>query len=283
MEEEYRIRPMYPWYHVRDTQHACSMLRENKDLMTNQDLRDLVAAVSVKQAEMVDLLRESKRETDQQIQESARRFDEQLRASARRFDEQLQASARRFDEQNLATEELIQETDRQLQALARKGRETEEQVQETGRQLREVGRQLGRLGDKFGSFTEGMALSSMTKILIQRFGMQYVSPRVLARRNGRSIELDVLAYSNSDRNEAYVVEVKSHLREEGVEQLRKTLRDFRDFFPEHANKKVFGILAAVDVSENIATMALHQDFYLARIHDDEFELQVPEDFQPSAY
>jgi len=163
---------MYPWYHVRDTQHACSMLRENKDLMTNQDLRDLVAAVSVKQAEMVDLLRESKRETDQQIQESARRFDEQVQASARRFDEQLQASARRFDEQNLATEELIQETDRQLQALARKCRETEEQVQETGRQLREVGRQLGRLGDKFGSFTEGMALSSMTKILIQRFGMQ---------------------------------------------------------------------------------------------------------------
>jgi hypothetical protein len=42
-----------------------STLRENKDLMTNQDLRDLVAAVSVKQAEMVDLLRESKRETDQ--------------------------------------------------------------------------------------------------------------------------------------------------------------------------------------------------------------------------
>jgi len=259
------------------------MLRENKNFMTNQDLRDLVAAVSVKQAEMIDLLRESKRETDQQIQEKARQFEEEIQTRARQFDEQLQETARQLREQNLTTKELIQETDRQLQktheevqALARKG-------QETDRQLREVGRQLGRLGDKFGSFTEGMALPSMTKILIQHFGMQYVSPRVLVRRNGRSIELDVLAYSNSDRNEAYVVEVKSHLREEGVEQLRKTLRDFRDFFPEHANKKVFGILAAVDVSESIATMALHQGFYLARIHDDEFELQLPEDFQPRAY
>jgi septal ring factor EnvC (AmiA/AmiB activator) len=237
---------------------------ENKDLMTDQDLRDLVAALSVKQAEMVDLLRESKRETDRQIQETARQLQ--------RTDEQLQR-----------TDEQLQKTDEQLQRTSEEGQATARGLQETDRQLREIGRQLGKLGDKFGSFTEGMALPSMSKILIQRFGMQTVAPRVLARRNGRSIEIDVLAYSNSDRNEAYIVEVKSHLREDGIDQLSKTLRDFRDFFPEHANKKVFGILAAVDVSENIAKMAFRQGFYLARIHDDEFELQLPEGFQPRAY
>jgi hypothetical protein len=160
---------------------------------------------------------------------------------------------------------------------------TQREQQETARQLREVGRQLGGLGEKFGSFTEGMAFPAMTKILLQRFGMTTIATRVRSRRNGRSLELDVLAYSNSQKNEAYVVEVKSHLREDGLDQLLRTLKEFREFFPEHADKKVYGILAAVDISDNVAQKALREGIYLARIHDNQFELQVPDGFQPRAY
>jgi hypothetical protein len=157
------------------------------------------------------------------------------------------------------------------------------ETEQTNRQLREVGRQLGGLGEKFGSFTEGMAFPAMTKILMQRFGMSTIATRVRSRRNGRSLELDVLAYSNSRQNEAYVVEVKSHLREDGLDQLRRTLRDFREFFPEHADKKVYGILAAVDIPDNVAEKTLREGIYLARIHDNQFEIQVPDGFQPRAY
>ena len=167
--------------------------------------------------------------------------------------------------------------------LAEVTEETHRQLQETDRRLREVGRQLGGLGEKFGSFTEGMAFPAMTKILQQRFGMTTVAPRVISRRNGRTMELDVLAYSNSRTNEAYVVEVKSHLREEGLEQLRRILREFREFFPEHAGKKVYGILAAVDIPGEVARRVLQEGIYLARIHDDQFELQVPDGFEPRAY
>ena len=97
------------------------------------------------------------------------------------------------------------------------------------------------------------------------------------------MELDVLAYSNSDRNEVYVVEVKSHLREEGIEQLKKTLTEFRNFFPEHAGKRLYGILAAVQIPEDVASKALREGLYLARIHDEQFELHLPEGFEPRAY
>jgi RecB family endonuclease NucS len=80
-----------------------------------------------------------------------------------------------------------------------------------------------------------------------------------------------------------VVEVKSHLREDGLDQLRRILREFREFFPEHAGKKVYGILAAVDIPDDVAEKTLREGIYLARIHDDQFELQVPEGFQPRAY
>lgn len=97
------------------------------------------------------------------------------------------------------------------------------------------------------------------------------------------MELDVLAYANSDVNAVYVVEVKSHLREDGLEQMRKILRDFREFFPAHRDKKIYGILAAVDAPEDIRQKVLQEGIYLARIHDEEFELEVPEDFKPRAY
>ena len=167
--------------------------------------------------------------------------------------------------------------------LARSQKELSESQKETDRKLREVGEQLGRLGNKFGSFTEGMALPSMTKILSRDFQMGFIAPRVRVQRNGHSMELDVFAYSKDPKGNAVVVEVKSHLQEDGLEQIRKTLRDFREFFPEHAHRKVYGILAAVDVPDNLRAMVLREGIYLARIHDGQFELQVPEGFQPRAF
>jgi len=167
----------------------------------------------------------------------------------------------------------------------------EEEQRETDRELREsskaVDRQLaelGGLGDKFGSFTEGMALPSMTRLLHDRFQMDVVSPRILSRNNGHSMELDVLAFSKKPEvKEAFVVEIKSHLRGEGLKQMKKILRDVRDFFPQLADKKVYGILAVVDAPEKLRQKVLQEGIYLARIHDEEFDLEVPADFRPRAF
>ena len=168
------------------------------------------------------------------------------------------------------------ETDRQLQ-------ETGLQLKETDKQLRELGKQIGGLGEKFGGFTEGLALPSMTKILTEQFGMEVVTPRVKVRKQGQTLELDVFAYANSEQNTAFVVEVKSHLRPEGLDQLRQTLARFRQFLPEHADKKLYGILAVVDAPEELRQEVLASGLYLAGIHEDQFQLQVPSDFQPRVW
>jgi hypothetical protein len=165
------------------------------------------------------------------------------------------------------------ETDRQIKELGK----------QTDRQLKELGKQIGGLGSKFGSFTEGLALPSMEKILRKRFGMEIISPSVRASREGRHMEIDVLAYANSNLNTAYIVEVKSHAREESVTQLKSILQRFRDFFPEHKDKQLYGILAAVDMSPEVRQKTLQEGFYVARIHDQVFELDTPENFQPQSY
>lgn len=169
-----------------------------------------------------------------------------------------------------------------IHEVAELQRQTALEGDRTWKVVQEVGRQIGALGEKFGSFTEGMALPSMQKLLFDRFHMTVVAPRLRIRKGGRSLELDVLAYSH-EIDEVYIVEVKSHLREDGLEQMLRILRDFRDFFPEHRNKKLFGIVAAVDVSPEMVDRVLKAGLYLARIHDEEFQLQVPADFAPRAF
>ena len=159
-------------------------------------------------------------------------------------------------------------------ALARK---------ENEKSTKELRQQIGGIANKFGSFTEGLALPSMTKILRERFKMEVISPSVRVSKNGMDAEIDVLAYSNSSINEAYVVEVKSHLREEAITQLNTLMGNFRALFPEHANKKVFGIIAAVDMSEMLKKRVLEAGFYVARIQDETFSLDTPDEFQAKCF
>ena len=200
---------------------------------------------------------------------------------------ELATAQKETDLQLKEVSQAQKETDLQLKEVSQAQKETDRQLKELGkqtdRQLKELGKQIGGLGAKFGSFTEGLALPSMEKILRQRFGMEVVSPSVRASKEGKHMEIDVLAYTNGNLNIAYVVEVKSHAREDSITQLKNILQRFRTFFPEHKDKQLYGILASVDMSPELRQKTLQEGFYVARIHDQVFEIDTPENFQPQSY
>jgi chromosome segregation ATPase len=151
------------------------------------------------------------------------------------------------------TDRRMQETDRLIRDLRESGQETDRKMQETARELRETGRYIKELskkiegiGDKFGYFTEGMALPSMERMLNERFAMENISPRHRVRRAGREQEYDVLAWANGSVSLAIVVEVKSRVRREAIAQLESQLNTLPEMLPEIASKSRIGILAGVD-------------------------------------
>ena len=175
---------------------------------------------------------------------------------------------------------LFRETDRKMQETDRQMKETDRKIEELGRITREQGKQIGGLGDKFGYFTEGLALPSMERILAEQFGMTASLPRARIRKNGEEIEIDVLAYANDDINLAILVEVKSRVKREAISQLQKLMGRFREFCPEHRDKAAMGILAGVDWDRGIAEQAREAGFLTASIRDEMFELTAPEEFEP---
>ena len=163
--------------------------------------------------------------------------------------EEIWSILREVAQSQKETDLKFKETAREIHAMSREVKTTAREIKEAEYQIKELGKQIGGLGKKFGSFTEGLALPSMEKILQQRFGMEVISPSVRATKDGQHLEIDVLAYANGAVNAAYLVEVKSHLREEAITQLQNLLHRFRDFFPEHREKRLYGILAAVEETQ----------------------------------
>nr|VFK49537.1 MAG: hypothetical protein BECKSD772E_GA0070983_11874 [Candidatus Kentron sp. SD] len=191
------------------------------------------------------------------------------------------------------TDLRMQETGRQMQETDRQMQETDRRMQETGRQIKELGyrfrelervtkeqsKQISGIGNKFGYFTEGLALPSMERILTEQFGMTTIMPRARTRKNGEEIEIDVLATANEGINLAMVVEVKSRVGWKSIEQLHRIVSRFREIHPEHRDKEVIGILAGVDWDRGIQAKAREAGFLTASIQDEIFELTTPEGFE----
>lgn len=158
-----------------------------------------------------------------------------------------------------------------------------QESKETKKEMRRAFEALGRLGNSLGQFTEGLVYPSIQKILRQRFKVNVVTQHARSRRNGTELELDVLGYSTGERREAYVVEIKTKFGEEQFQQFLRTLTAFPQFFPEHADKPVYGLVAAVNMAENIRQRLLKAGIYVARIHDNICTLRVPRGFKAKAF
>ncbi len=247
--------------------------------MTDEELRDLVAENS-------RAIREMREESERRREESGRRREESGRrweASERRWE----ASERRWQEWQSLWRENREESERRWEESQRQWRESREEIlasrRETDRLITSLERRLGDIGNALGLYTESMIQPSLKRILRQRFGMTVIVAPQIFQLNGAQYEVDVVGHAGEASDEVYLAEIKSRLREDGIDQILEHLRRFPQAFPEHRGKKLFGILAAVTIPDNLRTQALRQGLFLATVKDDVFQLSTPDDFVPRAF
>ncbi len=176
---------------------------------------------------------------------------------------------------------LNEKTEAALQSLAEEHKKTAEQIKATNKQI-------GDLGNKFGWFTEGLAIPAMNKILEERFFMEYVSPRAKKKikhpeKGTIQAEYDMMGYANSTINRVYIVEIKSKYTTAYLEKFILALEKFPLLFPEHQEKELYGILSVVDIKEEEKKEVFDSGFYLALSHNDNFQIVENESFQPKNF
>jgi hypothetical protein len=97
------------------------------------------------------------------------------------------------------------------------------------------------------------------------------------RLNGQTLEIDVLV---TNENHVLVVEVKSSLGVNDVKDLMEDLQQFREFFPEYAQKQLYGAVAGIEIEEGADRYAYRQGLFVLTQAGETVSILNNSDFEP---
>ncbi len=176
--------------------------------------------------------------------------------------------------------DLFKETDRHLKETDRQLKETDRHLKETDRQIAALSKAIGDLGGKWGRFVEGIVAPGVERLFREKgIEINHIYPRAKARRNGRQMEVDILAHNGE---EAILIAVKSTLSVDDVKAHLQQLAEFKDFFPDHRHRKLYGAVAGIVIEEGVDRYAYQQGLYVIAqsgetiriLNDDKFTPRV---------
>jgi hypothetical protein len=179
----------------------------------------------------------------------------------------------RLEDHMVALTRQAQRTEAQVQRTEAQAQRTEAQVERTSRELaefkvenrafiaemradrKEMRREWGELANRLGTMAEDLVAPSVPRVLRTVLGISDTEPdqavRVFRRSTmDRSLrrEFDVVATCG---DYMLINETKSKLRFEDITKFVTVLGSVRDFFPEHADKRVIGAIASLYVDDSI--------------------------------
>jgi len=135
------------------------------------------------------------------------------------------------------TSESFKETDKRIERLS----------QETDKKIAEVSKTVAALTGKWGRFVEGLIAPGTISMFKERgIEVEKVYQRVKAHKDGREIEIDILAIN---KEYAILIEAKSSLGISDIDEHIERLKAFKVFFPEYSDRKVVGAVAGITIEE----------------------------------
>ena len=180
-----------------------------------------------------------------------------------------------IEKQSKETYRKFRETDRIIKEISLESKETDRKMKETDRIIKEISaliKESSLKADKYfaktkeldrnwGKLVESQVAPGMVdqfkKIDMDIDGM---SQRIEKQKKGKSIGIDVLL-SNSVI--IIPVEVKTTLNVDAVnEHIQKRLIPFKEFFPEHIDKKIYGAVAYIQVKEDADRYAYKKGLFV---------------------
>ncbi len=201
-------------------------------------------------------------------------FFQEIRELQRETELQMKETDRKFQE----TDRKFQETDRKFQESSR---EFDKRMAETNRQIKETSKRVGALSNRLGEFVEEMVRPGVEKLFQER-GIDVhsqIGPMKASDADG-GIQVD-LAVRNT--TEMVLIECKSKLSEEHVNDHLERLSKFKKYFPEYTDKKLMGAVAAMVIPESVGRYACKQGMFVLAQSGEVMTILNDEKFAPAVW
>jgi len=204
-----------------------------------------------------------------------------------------------FQETNLQfkeTDKKFQETDKQFKEtkaqikendrmLSDRFKETDKKFQETDKRFKETDKKIKELSALFtsqwGKLVESLVEGDLIKLLNEKgIEVQQTLQRVKGNKDGQNYEFDIIAVNG---HELVIVEVKTTLRVDDVNDFHEKLWKAKRYLPDYTNKKIYGGVAFITADGASDRMAEKLGFFVIRATGNSSSIINQKDFKPKAF
>ncbi|MGK7938876.1 MAG: DUF3782 domain-containing protein [Crocosphaera sp.] len=158
--------------------------------------------------------------------------------------------------------------------------ESDRRMEKLERTVAETTRAVNSLTTRWGRFVEELVEPAILKLFQGKgIDVKEVYPRARVKRQGIAMEIDILAV---DDTELVLVECKSRLSKDDVDEFIEKLTRFKTAFPHYQNYMAYGAVAGIEINEGIDRYAYKKGLFVIKpsgdtvaiINDDNFQLMT---------
>lgn len=103
---------------------------------------------------------------------------------------------------------------------------------------------------------------------------------ISAKRDGEGLEIDLLVVNNND---VVIIECKSNLSIDDVNEHLQRLEKAKRLLPDHKNKQIFGAVVGMVIPANVAAYAIKKGLYVIGQNGEQLELQNDASFKAKVW
>lgn len=167
--------------------------------------------------------------------------------------------------------------ERSRQEYDRRGAEADRRLAQLERTVANTSRAVESLTTRWGRFVEELVEPAVVQLFRSRgIDVRETYSRARVKRQGIAMEIDILAV---DETAVVLVECKSRLSQDDVDDFLGKLSRFKQAFPHYKNYQAYGALAGIEIDEGVDRYAYKQGLFAIEPSGETVEIVNDRGFQ----
>ena len=212
--------------------------------------------------------------TNEKFEQSRQEYDRRAAEAKAEYDRR----AAEYDRRAAEADRRAAEADRRA---AEAKAEADRRLAELEKTVANTSRAVDSLTTRWGRFVEELVEPAVISLFRRKgIDVKETYSRARVKRQGIAMEIDILAV---DETEVVLVECKSRLSKDDVNEFLEKLSRFKQAFPHYKNYQAYGAVAGIEIDEGVDRYAYKQGLFVIKPSGETVEIINDSGFEPKLW
>jgi hypothetical protein len=204
--------------------------------------------------------------------------NEKFEQSRQEFDRRMAEIAAEADRRNAEADRRMTEITTEAD---RRNAEAKRDLAELKKTVANTSRAVDSLTTRWGRFVEELVEPAVIQLFRSRgIDVKETHSRMRVKRQGLAMEIDILVV---DETEVVLVECKSRLSQDDVDEFLAKLSQFKQAFPLYQNFQAYGAVAGIEIDEGVDRYAYKKGLFVIKPSGETVAIINDLNFRPQSW